>query len=435
MSGIFHPKDPRQAFRRFSSRLFLAVATPPKPGNWWRWLIVAAVVVIIGIPLLYWAYQASLAFLTSRAADDRLAEFCTDLKKARYDAAYDLLSDNLHQHYTTQQFHDAFTELTQPQHQGALQECLEPVPGRHDVDLRRGTADIQLEIDWTTVANPTKGDIHFGQEGGTWKVTSIDASLLTVGLGALTVALAYCKELHGLDFSNAYTMLDSNARDKLLGPQLSSQMDSDPLREFNLLQIYHYILDGEATCNVSKISSPARPNTNDYSSVIIAVSRTNVLPFYDTVEIATPSNGIPQINAIELSDQNGVAQQGDAEGSDMTPLLIGDKLCQKITKGQGDVNSFLSDSTFAVPALDVNQVVQQLYPGNRTYAGCYPDLGTYQPPLGSAPSGSITLFTLTMKVSDKVSAMSAPCRASLTLEKSPQNTWLVTSVVPNCPAA
>ena len=414
MSGMPSSEDPKHESRGFLGRLLMAAAQPPTPGKrqFRRTAVgVALVIVVVGGALLgYWRYQVAVA---DQAPGEVAAELCADLVQSRYPAAYKLLSDSLQGSLTSKQFSDAFAGLA---HQlNGLQQCAPPTHGGYFVNQDAGTADIQLVMNWA--AGGMGGDIHLKRQGNGWRVDSIDETLLSVGLGAMALTVDFCTALQELDFGNAYVMLNDNAQHALLG-QLYSPSDPGRRREFALLQIFHYIFDGEITsCGVSSIPSG---NQNTSSGVIISVGRTNLPSFYVMLSMIADRDGKSwQINSMLRSDALGRAQGGDPLGQDMGPLLIGEKFCESIDTGKDAVKAFLSTGVFAGSELNADQVAQQMYPSNRTYTGCYPDLGTYEP-----PSGSLAAVALNVTVNHS----EALCSATVLFGKGPPNTWLIGGV-------
>lgn len=439
MSGIFQLKDLRHALRRLSSRLFMAVSTPSEPGKRPPWWIIAAALVgvlVIGTLGGVWGYRQ----VQKSQALTALTNFCTDLQGAQFDRAYKRLSGSLQNDFPRGGSKQFAASIQQLENQlGTFQGCSAPPNGYNPVIQSDGTIRVEVNMSWSSILKD--GGVRLKVEDGHWKVDEVEETLLTVNLGALALAVAYCTAFQGLDFGNAYQMLDPNALHSILPLTMSLPPAVTPQEAFARLGIFHYFFDGEiVSCGLSGI--PLH-NTNHLSDVILVISPANRSSFHERVFMCTFEKGACSksgsnwiIDDIERPDPNDpnptdptTFLPGDPQGTDVQPLLIGQQLCDAVHTGTPDAIKTFAQTSF-LDSTSAASFVTSLTSGNLTYAGCYPDLETYK----VDPTDSMASFTLAINV---INMPSTPCvHVPLTFQKNQQGSWRVKSaLVKDCTSA
>ena len=281
---------------------------PPAPKKSRRGLKVA--LIVAGIVLVLGALGGGGAvFLINQIAAPGMAavQFCNELKTQNYDNAYSMLSSSMQGQYPETAFRAGITALDTAE--GKVIGCQQAQGGNtYKYSLGSSTATVGAQLTRANQGNLT-GSIHLKNENGSWKVDSIDTSLLGVNIAALQASGAFCAAMQGQQYDAAYGMLDS------------AQQGLVPQADFVASGKLHDEIDGTVTkCGLTKVMPG---NTDQITKLTIDMNRS------------------------KLGDRSGVVAlkyEGSAwkvdgtdpslNGTDLHPLVVDAQFCTLMTAGK-----------------------------------------------------------------------------------------------------
>jgi len=167
--------------------------------------------VVIIILLLGVIGIASYGVYTTRQAQRPYAAaqaFCTDLQGKHYTAAYGMLSTAYRKTISLQDF--TLTYQLHDQLDGPIGACSTPAPGSVIYTYTVPTAiGIPAHI---TRKQTLQGTLSLVEEGQTWRISQIAASLQGTDVGPLLAQNAFCGELIAGNYAAAYAQLAPGAQ-------------------------------------------------------------------------------------------------------------------------------------------------------------------------------------------------------------------------------
>ena len=267
-------------------------------------LIVAGIVLVLGA-----LGGGGAVFLINQIAAPGMAavQFCNELKTQNYDNAYSMLSSSMQGQYPETAFRAGITALDTAE--GKVIGCQQAQGGNtYKYSLGSSTATVGAQLTRANQGNLT-GSIHLKNENGSWKVDSIDTSLLGVNIAALQASGAFCAAMQGQQYDAAYGMLDS------------AQQGLVPQADFVASGKLHDEIDGTVTkCGLTKVMPG---NTDQITKLTIDMNRS------------------------KLGDRSGVVAlkyEGSAwkvdgtdpslNGTDLHPLVVDAQFCTLMTAGK-----------------------------------------------------------------------------------------------------
>lgn len=286
-------------------------ATAPKRSLRWVW-IALSVVVILGLLL----GGGLFAFANYTAPAAAAGAYCNYLKAQNYDSAYDMLSLQLHSHYSAEQFRQASIALDSAE--GKVAACgVGSGSNAYKYMLFGNTATV-LATTTREKQGLLQGEVRLVNDHG-WKVDSIGVSLLGISFAALDTFDAFCAALEEQDYTAAYTKLTP-------GRQFGASAD-----EFVTEMKVRDIIDGPThACAIEQIT-----DASETSATVRAGFTRNTL-----------GQRVAAISLIALGDSWAVDQVADALlGTDVVPLVYSTAFCLYGWRGQyEDAFTFLSGS-------------------------------------------------------------------------------------------
>jgi len=134
--------------------------------------------------------------------------FCADLQGKHYTAAYALLSSATRKTISQQTFTLAYQ--LHDQLDGPISACGTPAPSSVIYTYSAPTAiSVPMRI---TRTHTFQGTLSLVEEGQTWRVSQIGASLLGTEVGPLLAQNAFCSELIAGNYAAAYAQLAPGAQ-------------------------------------------------------------------------------------------------------------------------------------------------------------------------------------------------------------------------------
>ncbi|HEY1387753.1 MAG TPA: hypothetical protein VGF38_04345 [Ktedonobacterales bacterium] len=280
-------------------------------------LTVGAVIVLLGL------IGGTAVFLLSQygAPGAAALKFCSDLKSQSYDSAYSGLSSDLQARISKTSFSAGVASLDTAE--GKVTGCQQAQgSGAYTYSLGASSATVGAQLTRTTQGNMT-GALHLKNQNGSWKIDSIDTSLLGVNIGALQASGAFCAAMQGQDYSTAYDLLDSTQQG------LVSRDD------FVASGKLHDTIDGSiTTCALAKVPSG---NNDQTTHLTIQLNRAKLGARTGDVTLK-----------LEGSAWKLDATEAALNGTDLRPLVLGNTFCTLFAAGNyGDAYGLLSSEAQA----------------------------------------------------------------------------------------
>ncbi|HEX6798933.1 MAG TPA: hypothetical protein VF116_14580 [Ktedonobacterales bacterium] len=309
----------------------------------WLWITLGVLVVLLA------AGGGGAVYVVGQLAAPATAAktFCNDLKAQGYDAAYSMLSSALRTQYT----HDQFVQGSQAldQIEGQVTACQPSTSGGgYHYSFGANTASVAASISRNKETTSLTGTLRLKSEGGSWKVSGIDTSLLGVNLGALQTANTFCSALQNKDYATATGLFDSSLH--------VAQAD---------WATWDQIGGAIKSCALQGLGTG---NTDSAASFEIAVAR---------------ANSGSQTGALALALESGAWKVSKLDsgllGPDLGPLKVGNQFCQDILKGDfGSAFGLLSSGL--QQAVGSKDKVAQAFalPAGVYFSNCTAKLSTYK---------------------------------------------------------
>lgn len=295
---------------------------PPAPKKSRRGLKIAltvgAIVLVLGGLL-----GGTAIFLISQFAAPGVAalKFCNDLKSQSFDSAYSELSTDLQSQFSRTSFSAGVAALDTAE--GKVTGCQQAQGSNsYSYSIGASTATVGAQLTRATQGNMT-GALHLKNQNGSWKVASIDTSLLGVNIGALQASGAFCAAMQGQDYSAAYDLLDS------------TQQAAVSRDDFVASGKLHDQIDGSiTTCALSKVPEG---NNDQITHLTIQMNRSKLGA--RTGDVTLKFEG----SAWKLD-----ATDAALNGTDLRPLVLGGTFCTLFAAGKyGDAYGLLSSAAQA----------------------------------------------------------------------------------------
>src|SRR5690242_12073545 len=295
---------------------------PPAPKKSRRGLKIAltvgAIVLVLGGLL---GGTAIFLFNQFEAPGAAALKFCNDLKSQSYDSAYSGLSSDLQARFSKTSFSAGVASLDTAE--GKVTNCQQAQGnGVYSFSLGASTATVGAQLTRATQGNMT-GALHLKNQNGSWKVDSIDTSLLGVNIGALQASGAFCAAMQGKDYSSAYDLLDS------------AQQGLVSRDDFVASGKLHDEIDGSiTTCALAKVP---QGNNDQITHLTIQLNRSKLGA--RTGDVTLKFEG----SAWKLD-----ATDASLNGTDLRPLVLGGTFCTLFAAGNyGDAYGLLSSAAQA----------------------------------------------------------------------------------------
>jgi hypothetical protein len=325
----------------------MPLAAPPAPkksrrGLWITLGVIAAVLVLLGGGGVY---GASLYF----APAVTVGQFCGFLETQNYSSAYNLLSSGLRAQASSAQFSQVSATLDTVE--GKVTKCGSATSGSpYNYSFGSNTATVEGMVTRSTAGN-LQGAIHLKNENG-WKVDSIDTSLLGVNLAALETAGAFCTAMQSQDYATAYGLLGSSAQALVTQAQFNGQA-----------QLHDQIDGTVSSCGLVGLG---QGNSDTSATLVAQITRSKLGQKQGGVALDI-EGGTWKIAMIDPALQ----------GTDLGPLLVGERFCTDLQNGSyADAYGLLS--TNGKGGLTEAQFAAILKPPSPyKWGACTPDLSTY----------------------------------------------------------
>jgi hypothetical protein len=312
-------------------------------------LTIGAIVVVLGAVI---GGVAVFAISTFTAPGAAALTFCNNLKTQNYDGAYKLLSARQQSQYPQEAFRAGVSSLDTAE--GKVIAC-QQAQGSNSYDYSFGasTANVGAQLTRETQGNLT-GSLHLTNQNGSWKVDSIDTSLLGVNIGALQAAGAFCAAMQGHDYTAAYTLLDS-AQQGLVNKD-----------DFVASGALHDQIDGTVTkCALAKVP---QGNTDQLTHLTIDLTRAHLGDRTGSITLK-----------VEGSAWKVDATEATLNGTDLHPLVVGGQFCALFTAAKyGDAYGLFSKNFQATISKDQFVANFATFEGMTLAWSCgTPDYSTY----------------------------------------------------------
>ncbi len=172
---------------------------PPRRRFSLSWaLVIILALVVIGIAS-YGVYTTSQARRPYAAAQ----AFCADLRARQYTAAYGMLASSYRKTITQQNF--TLTYQLHDQLDGPISVCNTPAPSSVFYTYTVPTTiNIPTQI---TRKQTLQGTLSLVEEGKSWRVSQVGASLQGTDVGPLLAQNTFCNELIAGNYAAAYAQL------------------------------------------------------------------------------------------------------------------------------------------------------------------------------------------------------------------------------------
>jgi hypothetical protein len=241
--------------------------------------------------------------------------FCGSLQTQRYATGYTLLSTELRNQLSSNDF--VTDGQTLDAIEGVVQKC---GTGSYSFSVGASTATVAVSFTRAT-AGTLQGNIHLKNENG-WKVDRLDASLLGVSLGALQTATAYCAALQVASYTAAYALLGKSLTAHTTAVQYAQESG------------WHDTLDGPVSeCAVTALGS-ANSETETAASMTLSITRGKLGAKKDTVALDV-EGGAWKVSTLGPGLQ----------GSDLGALDTATRFCADIKSASyTDLYGLLSDN-------------------------------------------------------------------------------------------
>jgi len=295
---------------------------PPAPKKSRRGLKIALTVGAIVLVLGGLRGGTAIFLLNQFEAPGAAAlKFCNDLKSQSYDSAYSGLSSDLQARFSKTSFSAGVASLDTAE--GKVTNCQQAQGnGVYSFSLGSSTATVGAQLTRATQGNMT-GALHLKNQNGSWKVDSIDTSLLGVNIGALQASGAFCAAMQGQDYSSAYDLLDS------------AQQGLVSRDDFVASGKLHDEIDGSiTTCALAKVP---QGNNDQITHLTIQLNRSKLGARTGDVTLK-----------LEGSAWKLDATEAALNGTDLRPLVLGGTFCTLFAAGNyGEAYGLLSSAAQA----------------------------------------------------------------------------------------
>jgi hypothetical protein len=316
-----------------------------------RWAAVAVAVAVIVIVLGTAGFTAAHYLTPSTVATG----FCGDLQAGQYDAAYGRLSAALRARYSPEAFQTAAQGLEAGE--GRILGCGQDVrPGAYELDPSRFEADGATATATLYLSRERFGGlagvVRLVHEDGAWRIDSLDIGVLGLPLDAVLAVDTFCRGLRDSSYPNAYAVLGDAAK---------VRQDAATFAEQGR---YRDLIDGAV--DVCGLGDVGRGNTTTAARAALRVVRRGTGEHRAPIRLAVGQDGW-RIVALHLG----------ALGSDLGPLLIGQRLCVDLEHSDFADGYGLLTATYR-GRIGPTEFADDLRPdGGAHWGGCLPNYGTY----------------------------------------------------------
>ena len=338
------PSQPLAPYGQFGPSTY----APPQPPQrkrslTWLWITLGALVVLIAAGGGGAIYVVSQLVAPAAAA----TQFCNDLKTQSYDAAYTLLSSSMRAQYS----HDQYVQGNQAldQLEGQVTACKPQTSGSgYHYGFGATTAAVAASISRNKQSSSLTGSLRLVSEGGAWKVSAVDTSLLGVNLGALQTATAFCSAAQSKDYATATSLIDSSLK--------VAQTDWATWDQIG------------GTISKCELQGLGTGNTDSAASFEVSVSR---------------ASGGNQTGALGLALESGAWKVSSIDagllGPDTGPLKVGAQFCHDIlTANYSDAFGLFSSGLQKAVGSKDKLAADFALPSGVYFANCAPKLSTYK---------------------------------------------------------
>ncbi|HLZ21996.1 MAG TPA: hypothetical protein VKQ30_07730 [Ktedonobacterales bacterium] len=232
-------------------------------------------------------------------------QFCGDLKAQNYSAAYGMFSSTLRGTYSS----DLFTKGAQALDavEGTVTQC-DKAAGSNAYTYSFGASTATLQAVMTRgKQGQLTGQILLKNENGSWKVDSLDTSLLGINLSALQTVNGFCQALQTGDYETAYGILGTTPQGAI--------SESDFVTNAKLDDKY------DGTLSACSLVTIGTGNTDTATTLTVSVTRAKLGAKTGNVALDVES-GAWKIATIDTS----------ILGSDYRPLLVAQAFCTDYQK-------------------------------------------------------------------------------------------------------
>jgi hypothetical protein len=336
---------------------------PKRRSLRWLWITLGVILALLVAGGGAGAY--ALSQYTAPAAE--AAVFCTHLKAASYAAAYNDLSASMQSQVTGDEFAKGAQFITVAE--GTISRCQQSAGNAYTYSFGAKTATLNVTMT-RSISGTLAGNIGLVQEGGAWKIGSLDTSLLGINLGALKAAGAFCAAMQSQSYPAAYTLLSSSGQ---------QQAPADAFATVLGLQDQ---VDGKITaCSLTGFTVSG----SDTSATLnVSFNRATLGTRTGTVTMKV-EGGAWRVDNVADS----------LSGTDVTPILVGNAFCADLVANKlTDAYALLSSRLQSQGGSQDSFVAAFTLPSPLAWAGCTPDLKTYK------VSGSDAQFNGTLSIKD-----------------------------------
>jgi hypothetical protein len=180
---------------------------PPAKRRSLRWLWISLGVVVALLLAGGGAGLYALGQYTAPAVEAGF--FCGHMKAGNYAAAYNDLSAGMQAEVTGDEFAIGAQFIAVAE--GSITRCQQSAGNAYTYSF--GAKKATLNVTMTrSISGTLAGNIGLVQEGGAWKIGSLDTSLLGINLGALKAAGAFCAAMQAQNYPAAYALLSSSGQ-------------------------------------------------------------------------------------------------------------------------------------------------------------------------------------------------------------------------------
>lgn len=276
---------------------------PPQTKKRRRGLWIALTIVLV--LLLLTGGAGAFAYMQYRAPQDAAAQVCTLVQQQKYADLYANFSSGMQGHITESAFTDAASQLDQLE--GSVTQCRPATSASAFSYTLFGSTATMLTTLTRANSGDLQGTIHLANENGSWKVDSLDTTLLGVNLDALQAANNFCDALAKADANTAYGALGSSFHTQVSQVQFSDRLS------------VHDKIDGPIT--FCKLASVSRGNSDEATAITLNITR-KILP---------TANG--QITlGVEGGTWKVVTVDEGLLGTDLASFYLAKTFCEALTQ-------------------------------------------------------------------------------------------------------
>jgi hypothetical protein len=277
--------------------------------------------------------------------------FCNHLKAANYAAAYNDLSSSMQGQVSGDEFAKGSQFITVAE--GSITRCQQSSGNAYSYSFGAKKATLNATMT-RSIAGTLVGNIGLVQEGGTWKIGSIDTSLLGINLGALKAAGAFCAALQTQNYTAAYALFSS------------SEQQLAPAQTFAAVLTLNDAIDGKITaCSLNGFTVSG---SDSNATLNVSFTRATLGALQGEVKLKVEGGSWKIDN---IADSLG--------GTDVGPILVSEQFCADLVANNLTAAFALLSSDYA--AFEGSQDHFNAVWGEQppfAWESCTPDFKTYK---------------------------------------------------------